>query len=126
MPKNYAERARIRILIDYGLNHFAPPYQKLREELRWKAEKERDPQIIENAVSQLVNLFQRLEREIGDKPYLAGELSLLDAALIPRFLRMEKWAVGILPNSSLPRMGTWLHRMKERPSVQTFLGSISV
>src|SRR4029450_4219562 len=114
--------ARIRILIDYGLNHFAPPYQKLREELRWKAEKERDPQIIENAVSQLVNLFQRLEREIGDKPYLAGELSLLDAALIPRFLRMEKWAVGILPNSSIPRMGTWLHRMKERPSVPNFLG----
>lgn len=126
LPKNYAQRARIRILIDYGLNYFAPPYQKLRHELRWKAEKERDPQIIENAVSQLVNLFQRLEREIPDKPYLAGEFSLLDAALIPRFLRMENWAVGILPNSSLPRMGTWLHRMKERPSVQTFSGSISV
>jgi glutathione S-transferase len=126
MPKDYAQRAGIRILIDYGLNHFAPPYQKLREELRWKAEKERDRQIIENAVSQLVNLFQRLEREIGDKPYLAGEFSLLDAALIPRFLRMEKWAVGILPNSSLPRMGAWLNRMKERASVQTFLSSISV
>ena len=126
MPKNYAQRARIRILIDYGLNHFAPPYQKLRQELRWKAENEKDRQIIENTVSQLVNLFQRLEREIGDKPYLAGEFSLLDAALIPRFLRMEKWAVGILPNSALPRIGTWLHRMKERPSVQTFLGSISV
>ena len=126
MPKNHAERARIRILIDYGLNHFAPPYQKLREELRWKAEKERDRQIIENAVTQLVNLFQRLEREIGDMHYLAGEFSLLDAALIPRFLRMEKWAVGILPNSSLPRMGAWLNRMKERASVQTFLSSISV
>jgi glutathione S-transferase len=126
LPKDYAQRARIRILIDYGLNHFAPPYQKLREELRWKSEKERDRQIIENAVSQLVNLFQRLERQIGDMHYLAGEFSLLDAALIPRFLRMEKWAVGILPNSALPRIGTWLHRMKERPSVQTFLGSISV
>jgi len=126
MPKDRAERARIRILIDYGLNHFAPPYQKLRQELRWKAENERDRQIIEYTVSQLINLFQRLEREIGDKPYLAGEFSLLDAALIPRFLRMEKWAVGILPNPSLPRMGAWLHRMKERPSVQTFSGSISV
>lgn len=126
MPKDYARRANIRILIDYGLNHFAPPYQKLRQELRWKSEKERDRQIIENAVSQLVNLFQRLEREIGDKPYLAGEFSLLDAALIPRFLRMEKWAVGILPNSTLPRMGAWLNRMKERASVQTFLSSISV
>jgi len=100
--------------------------KQLRQELRWKAEKERDPQIIENAVSQLVNLFQRLEREIGDKPYLAGEFSLLDAALIPRFLRMEKWAVGILPNPSLPGMGAWLDRMKQRPSVQTFLGSLSV
>jgi glutathione S-transferase len=126
MPKDHAERARIRILIDYGLNHFAPPYQKLRQELRWKAENERDRQIIENTVSQLINLFQRLEREIGDKPYLAGEFSLLDAALIPRFLRMEKWAVGILPNSSLPRMGAWLDRIKQRASVQTFLGSISV
>ena len=126
MPKDDAQRAGIRILIDYGLNHFAPPYQKLREELRWKAEKERDRQIIENAVSQLVSLFQRLEREIGDKPYLAGEFSLLDAALIPRFLRMEKWAVGILPNSSLLRIGAWLNRMKERASVQTFLSSISV
>jgi glutathione S-transferase len=126
MPKDYARRASIRILIDYGLNHFAPPYQKLREELRWKTEKERDRQIVENTVSQLVNLFQRLEREIGDKPYLAGEFSLLDAALNPRFLRIEKWAVGILPNSSLPRMGAWLNRMKERASVQTFLSSISV
>ena len=31
-----------RILIDYGLTISAPPYQKLREELRWKPEKERD------------------------------------------------------------------------------------
>jgi len=126
MPADFAKRARIRILIDYGLNHFAPPYQKLREELRWKTEKERDRQVIEPAVRNLVNLFQRFEREIGDNSYLAGDFSLLDAALIPRYLRMEKWAVGIFPNSSLPRMGVWLERMKQRPSVQTFSESVSV
>jgi len=126
MPADFAKRARIRILIDYGLNHFAPPYQKLREELRWKTEKERERQVIEAAVRNLVNLFQRFEREIGDNSYLAGDFSLLDAALIPRYLRMEKWAVGIFPNSSLPRMGVWLQRMKQRPSVQTFLESVSV
>jgi glutathione S-transferase len=126
LPSDFAKRARIRILIDYGLNHFAPPYQALREELRWKPEKERDLQVIESAVRSLVNLFQRFEREIGDNSYLAGDFSLLDAALIPRYLRMEKWAVGIFPNASLPRMGAWLQRMKERPSVQTFLESISV
>ncbi len=126
MPDDFAKRARIRILIDYGLNHFAPPYQKLREELRWKPEKERDRQVIEEAVRNLVNLFQRFEREIGDNSYLAGDFSLLDAALIPRYLRMEKWAVGIFPNSSLPRMGAWLQRMEQRSSVQTFLESVSV
>ena len=51
MPDDCAKRARIRILIDYGLNHFAPPYQKLRRELRWKPEKERDQRIVENTVS---------------------------------------------------------------------------
>ena len=126
MPDDFAKRARMRILIDYGLNHFAPPYQKLREELRWKPEKERDRQVIDDAVRNLVNLFQRFEEEIAENSYLAGDFSLLDAALIPRYLRMEKWAVGIFPNSSLPRMGAWLQRMKERPSMQTFLESVSV
>jgi glutathione S-transferase len=126
MPDDFAKRARIRILIDYGLNHFAPPYQRLREELRGKPEKERDRQIINDAVKNIVNLFQTLEKEIGDNSYLAGDFSLLDAALIPRYLRMEKWDVGIFPNSSLPRMGAWLERMKQRPSVQTFSESVSV
>ena len=125
MPADLAKRAGIRILIDYGLNHFAPPYQKLRAELRSKPEKQRDRRIVESAVMDIVGLFQRFEREIGDQSYLAGDFSLLDAALIPRYLRMEKWAVGIFPNASLPRMGAWLQRMKERPSVQPFLESIS-
>jgi len=125
LPDDFAERANIRILVDYGLNHFAPPYQKLRAELRSQPEQELDRRIVEAAVIDIVGLFQRFEREIGDQPYLAGDVSLLDAALIPRYLRMEKWAVGIFPNSSLPRMGAWLERMKKRPSVQTFLDSIS-
>jgi len=125
LPKDPGARAGIRILIDYGLNHFAPPYQRLRLEVRDKDENERNNQVIEKAAAELVNLFKRLEQEIADRPYLAGEFSLLDAALTPRFLRMEKWAVGILPNPSLPRMGNWLQRIKERPSVKTFLTSVS-
>jgi len=124
LPKDPGARARIRILIDYGLNHFAPPYQRLRLEVRDKDEKKRNAQVIEKAAAELVSLL-RLEQEIADRPYLAGEFSLLDAALIPRFLRMEKWDVGILPNASLPRVGSWLQRMKERPSVKTFLATVS-
>jgi glutathione S-transferase len=125
MPAVYGLRAKIRILIDYGLNHFAPPYQRIRQEMRGKAERERDASVIENSVKELVRLFQRFEGELEGKSYLAGDFSLLDAALIPRYLRMEKWGVGILPNPALPRMTGWLARMKERPSVQTFLASVS-
>ena len=118
MPKDQAKRAKIRILIDYGLNHLDPSYQKIRMEMM-KEEKERDKETVENAKKELKNLLQRLDREMGDQPYLAGDFSLLDAALIPRFLRMEGFRV--LPDPSLPNLGKWLQRMKERPSVKAIM-----
>jgi glutathione S-transferase len=118
MPKDHAKRAKIRILTDYGMNHVDVPYQKIRRELL-KDEKERDQETIAKAKSDLKNLLQRLEREIGSEPYLAGEFSLVDAALIPRFIRME--GMGVLPDAALSKLGGWLNRMKERPSVKTIL-----
>jgi glutathione S-transferase len=116
MPKDHAKRAKIRILIDYGMNHLDPPYQTIRKEMM-KDEKERSRETIDKAKQELKNLLQRFEREIGDQQYLAGDFSLVDAALIPRFIRME--GMGVFPDASLSRLGGWLKRMKERPSVKT-------
>ncbi len=118
MPKEPAKKAKIRILTDYGMAHLDAPYQKLRQELM-KDSKERNQEVIEGAKKELKNLLQRFEREIGDQPYLAGDFSLVDAALIPRFLRMEGF--GVLPDPSLPRLGKWLQKMKERPSVRAII-----
>jgi glutathione S-transferase len=118
MPKDPAKKAKIRILIDYGMTHLNGPYQKLRSETM-KGENERSTEVLEAAKKDLKNLLQRFEREIGDQPYLAGDFSLLDADLIPRFLRLEGF--GVLPEPSLPRLGAWLQRMKQRPSVQAIL-----
>lgn len=118
LPKDSGKRAKIRILIDYGMHHFDVPYQKIRQEML-KDEKERNQDTIDQAKKDLKNLLQRFEREIGDQPYLAGDFSLLDAALIPRFIRMEGF--GIFPDASLSRLGAWLKRMKERPSVRAIL-----
>jgi len=118
MPKDHARRAKIRILTDYGMNHVDVPYQKIRHELL-KDEKERNQETIDAAKTELNNRLQRLEREIGDQPYLAGEFSLVDAALIPRFIRME--GMGVFPDASLSKLGGWLKRMKERASVKTIL-----
>ena len=118
MPKDHAKRARARILVDYGMGHLDGPYQKLRQELM-KDEKERSREVIDKAKQDLKNLLQRFEREIGDQPYLVGDFSLVDADLIPRFLRLEGF--GVLPDPSLPRLGDYLKRMKERPSVRAIM-----
>jgi glutathione S-transferase len=117
MPRDPAKKANIRILTDYGINHL-DPYQNIRAEIA-KDEKERNIEVLEAAKNELKNLLQRFEREIGDQPYLAGDFSLLDAAVIPRFLRMEGF--GVLPDASLPRLGSWLQRMKQRPSVRAIM-----
>ena len=118
LPKDPAKRAKARILLDYGMNHLDGPYQKIRKEMM-KDEKERDQKLIEDARKDLKHLLGRMERELGDQPYLAGDFSLVDAALIPRFVRLV--GMGVLPDSSLPNLVKWIERMKQRPSVQKIL-----
>ena len=118
MPTDPAKKAKIRILIDYGISHLDSPYQKIRIE-SMKDEKERNRETIENAKKELQSLLQRFERELGEQPYLAGDFSLLDAALVSRFLRFEGF--GVLPDPSLPRLGQWLQRTKDRPSVRAIM-----
>jgi glutathione S-transferase len=118
MPQDPAKKAKARILTDYGLTHLEGPYQKLRMELT-KDEKEQNKEVIAAAQTELRRLLQRLENEIGDQSYLVGDFSLADAALIPRFIRLEGF--GVLPDKSLPRLEKYIDRMKDRPSVKAIL-----
>jgi glutathione S-transferase len=115
MPKDPYLRGRGRVLVDYALNFAHEPYWALRGEMR-KPEAARDATIVEQKRRSLADLLLYLETALGDKLYFLGDLSLTDIAIVPRFLRME--AYGALPAPSLPRLGAWRKRMKERPSVQ--------
>jgi glutathione S-transferase len=118
MPADPAKRAKVRILTDYGLGHLDAPYQKLRMELM-KEQKDQNAETIAAAKSSLRQLLVHLEDELGEQPYLAGNFTLADAALIPRFIRLEGF--GVLPDPALPRLGKYLQRMKERASVKAIL-----
>lgn len=118
MPAGAAARAKARILIDFGLTQMDSAYTKLRMEMT-KDEKERNQETINAAKEDIKKRLQRLEQELGDKEYLMGDFSLVDADLIPRFTRLEGF--GVLPDPSLPRLGKYLQRMRERPSVKTIL-----
>ncbi len=113
-----ARRAKIRLLIDYALTDLVAPHQKIREQMV-KDEKERDLAVIKNVKRELLDMLRRFEHELGDQPYLAGDFSLLDAAVVPRFLRLEEW--NILPDASLPCLGKWLQRIKDRPALQSII-----
>lgn len=118
MPADPAARAKVRVLIDYGLAHLDQPYQQLRLELM-KEQKEQNPQSVTEAKSSLRQLLRHLENALGNQPYLAGNFTLADAALIPRFIRLEGF--GVLPDPALPCLRTYLQRMKDRPSVKDIL-----
>jgi glutathione S-transferase len=118
MPKDPYLRGRGRVLIDYGLNYTHEPYWALRGEML-KPAAERDAAVVEEKREGLRRLLQYLENALGDKPYFLGDLSLTDIAIVSRFLRAETY--GALPTPSLPRLGAWLERMKDRPSVQAML-----
>jgi glutathione S-transferase len=118
LPKDPAKKAKARIMVDYGMAHFDGPYQKLRMELA-KDPKEQNQQVIDSAKNELKKLLQRFESELGNQQYLAGEFSLVDADLLPRFTRLEGF--GVLPDPSLPKFGTYLERVKARPSVKAIL-----
>ncbi len=118
MPKDPYLRGRGRVLVDYALNFAHEPYWALRGEML-KPEAARDTTIVEQKRRILADLLLYLEAALGDKLYFLGDLSLTDIAIVPRFLRMESY--GALPSPSLPRLGAWLKRMKERPSVQGIL-----
>ena len=118
MPKDPYLRGRGRVLIDYALNRLHEPYWALRGEML-KAHSERHVAVLEETRGSLRNLLSYLEDALGDKSYFLGEFSLCDIAMVPRFLRMETY--GALPAPELPRLGAWLKRIKERPSVRAIL-----
>jgi glutathione S-transferase len=118
MPKDPYLRGRGRILVDYALNYIHEPYWALRTEML-KQEDERNTTAMEEKRQMLRSLLQYLEGALGDKTYFLGDISLTDIDVLPRFLRMESY--GVLPVPALPRLGAWLQRMKERPSVKVIL-----
>jgi glutathione S-transferase len=118
MPKDPYLRGRGRVLVDYALNFTHEPYGALRGEML-TPDAARDATTVAEKRRVLTDLFLYLEAALGDKAYFLGDLSLTDIAILPRLLRMESY--GALPSPSLPRLGAWLERMKERPSVQAIL-----
>ncbi len=115
MPKDPQGRGRVRNLVDYGLYFTHVAFRSLRDEML-KEGGNPDLTLVEKSREDLIGLLRYLDQELEGKDYFLGELTLADIDLITRFLSLECY--GAVPSPSLPRLGRWMERMKERPSVQ--------
>jgi glutathione S-transferase len=113
LPKDSDGRARARMMEDFRDNLFNLASTQLNRELR-KPEGERNPQTIESARAEIVKCFDRIEKELQGREYLAGEFSLADIAFMPNLDSLERMNIAI--DAKYKNVLAWIARLKARPS----------
>jgi glutathione S-transferase len=113
MPEGSEGRARARLLEDFRDSHFNPPFVRIIRETR-KAEAERDAGVIANASAEITNCFERTERELQGREYLAGPFSLADIAFMANFDLLDRLQIPVDPKYKAT--AAWIARLKARPS----------
>ena len=105
MPEEPAERARIRIWIDYcntrlqrAAGYIAHNYQIGKSKL------------------ELEEYLETLNKEMRGREYIGDSYSLGDIAYTPFFVRLERYQATI--DNSVPHVKAWMERLLGRPTVQ--------
>ncbi len=113
LPEGSEGRARARLMEDFRDNHFNPPFVEIIHEMR-KPEGGRDSRLIEQAKAKIVTCFDRIERELHGREYLAGTFSLADIAFMANFDLLERFKISLDPRYK--NALAWIERLKARPS----------
>lgn len=114
LPEDSEGRARARLMEDFRDTHFNVYLTMIYRELRAKPEGQRDQKVIDNAKAEIAKCFNRLERELEGKEYLAGTFSLADIAFMSNFDQLERFQIPI--DAAHKNVRAWVERLKARPS----------
>jgi len=114
MPSDSEGRARARMLEDLRDTYFNPYFVHIMHEMR-KAEGERDAQRIDTARTEITKRFERIEKELQGKEYLAGPFSLADIAFMSNFDLLDRFNIPV-DAARFPNTVAWIARLKARPS----------
>jgi glutathione S-transferase len=113
MPEDSEGRARARLMEDFRDTRFNPPFVKLIYEMR-KPEAERDANTLAAATAEINQCFDRIEKELQGKEYLAGTFSLADIAFMANLDLLERFQIPV--DSRYANAIAWIARLKARPS----------
>ena len=113
MPQDSEGRARARLMEDFRDGHFNPPFGKIIQEIR-KPEAERDAAVISNAKAEITKCFDRIEKELQGKEYLAGPFSIADIAFMANLDLLDRFQIALDPKYK--NSTEWIARLKARSS----------
>ena len=113
MPEGSEGRARARMMEDFRDTHFNPHFVKLLNEMR-KPETERDASVVGNAKAEIAKCFDRIEKELQGREYLAGSFSLADIAFMANFDLLDRFQVTV--DAKYSNTIAWIARLKARSS----------
>lgn len=113
LPKDSEGRACARLMEDFRDIHFNPPCVKMIYEMR-KPEGERDANVIAAAKADINRCFERIERELQGKEYLAGPFSLADIAFMANLDLLDRFQINV--DAKYKNTVAWIARLKARPS----------
>jgi glutathione S-transferase len=98
---------------DFRDTQFNPAFVRMMVESR-KPEGERDGTLLGNARADITKCFERIERELEGKEYLAGSFSLADIAYMANFDLLDRFQISLEPR--FKNSIAWMNRLKARPS----------
>jgi len=113
LPNDSEGRARARLMEDFRDIHFSPHFVEIIHEVR-KPETEKDQKVIQRANETITQCFDRIERELEGRDYLAGTFSLADISFMPNIALLEHFEIPVDPKYK--NMRAWIERLKARPS----------
>lgn len=113
MPQDSESRARARLLEDFRDTYFNPYFVHIIHEMR-KPEGERDAQRIDTAKGEINKCFDRLEKELEGREFLAGSFSLADIAYMANLDLLERFNIAV--DAKYKNIVAWIERLKARPS----------
>ncbi len=113
LPEGSEGRAQARLMEDFRDSRLNPHFVEIIHEMR-KPEGERDSGLIERAKTEIIKCFDRIEKELQGREYLAGTFSLADIAFMADFDLLERFKIPVDPKYK--NMLAWMARLKARPS----------
>jgi glutathione S-transferase len=116
MPSDPAERAGVRVLVDFCESRFHTPWFNIYLQMTFKAEDKRDKELMEGSKDELKEHLRRINGVLKGREYLTGIYSLADIAFTPRVAIFDSLNIQI--PTEFKNVIEWIERIKSRPSYQ--------